>query len=547
MKFYYYLRTFLFLMFFGSGTISTYAQMTYSDSVFFYSVFTLTKYSDDTLFPGNWYIHDSVQNVQSFFNNLDSSYVFSLSDLENQNTFIIDDSLTYDSLRNATYNLYPFIFNQSDPLISIGFQLNGKTSKTYSYFYPSLDTQQNCKTAFLVLPGNGENESTNIVQGIGYHNQNCSVVNHLKSVGDVYTYIKPNQDARAFYWNNLRLNDYLYFYLNITHKNYGINYLTEIIATIKYLKSHYSKVILLGCSEGGYAGLLASMFTEPDASIISAGYTIGFDTSIYSKNILRERFDSLVDKTSMNVVKHSIDSLQTSYLFTYGNYDYLTLMQLEHDSLYTQQYLNDTTKCSFYYNYNFHSFPDCNAIDSFVNTITPRALVRFKESDTTSADSTIALIKTCGKQLLKLEIRKDTTLYKTILNPSFQNYVTLKDSGMYYVRNILAIDSSYSICSDSIYFAPPPIVVAPNFINNIPLENDDIVVNNPVQNQLVIHINKSNLLTEYELFDIMGKKHMVFDSQKADIVISVNHIPAGIYFLKVSRNQETRSYKILKL
>jgi hypothetical protein len=138
-------------------------------------------------------------------------------------------------------------------------------------------------------------------------------------------------------------------------------------------------------------------------------------------------------------------------------------------------------------------------------------------------------------------------LYKTILNPSFQNYVTLKDSGMYYVRNILAIDSSYSICTDSIYFAPPPIVVTPNFINNIPLENEDLVVNNPVQNQLVIHTNKSTLLSEYELFDIMGKKLMVFDSQKADIVISVNHIPAGIYFLKVSRNQETRSYKILKL
>jgi hypothetical protein len=249
----------------------------------------------------------------------------------------------------------------------------------------------------------------------------------------------------------------------------------------------------------------------------------------------------------MNVVKHSIDSLQTNYLFTYGNYDYLTLMQLEHDSLYTQQFLNDTTKCSFYYNYNFHSFPDCNAIDSFVNTISPRALVHFTESDTSSVDSTIALINTCGKQLLKLEIRKDTALYKTILNPSFQNYVTLKDSGMYYVKNILATDSSYSFCTDSIYFAPPPVIVTPNLVSDIALNNEDIAYNNPIQNQLIIHTKEHNILTEYSLYDITGKAYMVFDSKKTDLLILTGHLPAGIYFLKETRNQTTKSYKILKL
>lgn len=282
----------------------------------------------------------------------------------------VNDTLFYDTARNNTFNTYSFVYQQNNPLVNINFTLNGKTGKSYSLLYPK-DTATQAKNAYLMLTGNGNNETSYLVQGIGYHNLLCYVTNNLKSSGDVYAYMKPNEDARALFWNNLKLNNaYMASYLATSmHHPFALNYLVEIIATIKYLKTKYCKVIVYGLSEGGYAGLLASLIEKPNGAFISAGYAVGFDTSWTSYSILQERFDSLVFKFHKDTIKSIIDTGNTKYLFSWGDSDPTNLMQAEHDSNYTQNFLNDSIHCTYYYNYQNHTFPACGIIDTFTNMV----------------------------------------------------------------------------------------------------------------------------------------------------------------------------------
>lgn len=151
-----------------------------------------------------------------------------------------------------------------------------------------------CKTAFLIIPGSGADQSTLVVQGVGYHNQICYVQNACLPYGDVFTYIKPNEDVRAICWNKFKLSNYLISYLQNNGKHYGVNYLIEIIATLQWMKNKYERVVVLGLSEGGYAAMLASFYAKPHGAVISSAYSIHFDSSA-SATILQERFDSLVE------------------------------------------------------------------------------------------------------------------------------------------------------------------------------------------------------------------------------------------------------------
>ena len=92
MKFY----TILFVFIIGIQS-KVFAQMTSSDSVFFSSIFTDTKYADDTTFPGNWFIHDSVQDILTFNQQLDSIFKYSIEDFNKIDSIIVEDYFSFDS------------------------------------------------------------------------------------------------------------------------------------------------------------------------------------------------------------------------------------------------------------------------------------------------------------------------------------------------------------------------------------------------------------------------------------------------------------------
>jgi hypothetical protein len=536
MKFY----PLLFILIFGLQS-KVFGQLTSSDSTFFSSIFTDTKYADDTTFPGNWFIHDSVQDILTFNQQLDSIFKYSIEDFNKIDSIIVEDYFSFDSVRNTTYANYPFVFTQTNPLVYLDFKLLGKKGRSYAYLFNSF-TNQTCKTAYLIVPGGGENQSTSIVQGMGYHNLNCTIVNNLMNSGDVYTMVKPNEDARAIYWLDKRLNSYLVSHLDSINKNYGVNYLIELVALIKNLKKQYTKVVVLGASEGGYASLLASLVTEPDAVMVSAGYSVGFDSSIYSKDILRLRFDSLVDFTTSYSLKQKIDTQSTKYLFTWGNYDGITLMQMEYDSASTQNYFYNSLNCSFYYNYNFHSFPGCAIIDSFSAGIPYRNTVRFTPMSSTP-DSIVSEIQVCGNNYLKIEVYRDTTLYTTIMNPSPLNYITLSDSGAYTLRNIMTLDSTVYYCYDTIVLHK---ITVPNALNEIDHSNYSISCTNPVFETLNIENSFTNGFSDYTLYSLDGHILYQWKSASKNSSVNVSTLAAGLYILHVSNSTSTSSTKILK-
>jgi hypothetical protein len=314
-------------------------------------------------------------------------------------------------------------------------------------------------------------------------------------------------------------------HLDSINKNYGVNYLIELVALIKNLKKNYTKVIVLGASEGGYASLLASLVAQPDAIMISAGYSIGFDTSVLSKDILRLRFDSIVDYYSANNIKQKIDSQLTKYL-----------------SATTQNYFYNSLNCSFYYNYNNHSFPDCNIIDSFSAGIPHRNIVQFIPLSS-SSDSIVGEIQVCGNNYLKIEVYRDTTLYATITNPSPINYITLTDSGAYTLRNIMTLDSTVYYCYDTIVLNK---ITVPNALNEIDHLNNSISYTNPVFETLHIENTFTNGFSDYTLYSLDGHILNQWKSASKKTSLNVSFLAAGLYILQVSNSTSTSSIKILK-
>lgn len=521
--------------------------MSPADSTWFTQYFLNGKYADEGSYPGSWFIHDSLHSTTDFVSQVDADFKFKLEDFNTINSMVVDGTLYYDTPRNNTYNLYPFAFQQLNPLVYFDYTLNGKNNKAYSFLYPK-DSVSPSEYAFLVIPGNGNNSGTELVQGNGYHNSWCYITNELKQKGDVYAYMKPNEDARAIFWNQYKVfHEYLVYYLDAIGHPYGLNYLTELIATIHALKKNYCKVIVLGLSEGGYSGLLASLIARPDASLISAGYAVGFDTSYISYNTLQYKFDSLVFYFDRDSVKNTILSGQTRYMFTWGDSDQVNLMQGEHDSKYTQLFLNDSSKCQFYYNYYYHSFPQCNVLDTFSNEIFALPKVHFQIVDSSNADTLITLISNCGNTAYSFDLFRNDTFYYSFIFATQDITIPITDSGKYYLKNIVNINGDSATCSDTIIFNKNIPPVTPEFISDIS-KSIQIQYNNPVINILQVkNSSVSKNSSTYYIYDIFGTEKMKINTREKHLSIDMQALSSGIYFLKINDGVSSFTGKIIKL
>ncbi len=531
----------LFLLSFLFHLKHSLAQLNAIDSLIFNQVFSSTKYVNDSVYIGKWYLYDSIQSVSDFDNQKDSIFKYSLSDFYKIDSMNVSSQFQFDTLINPTFNSYPFVYKQKDPLVYFDFNLNEKNSRTYSLFYPK-DTNQLSKTAFLVIAGNGENSTSKIAQGIDYYNNLCYVANNIKTFGDVFIFMKPDEDARAIYWNNKKAdNQQLVDQLDSLDRPYGLNYLIEIIATIKTLQNQYCKVMVLGISEGGYASLIASLITKPDASLVSAGYSVKFDNSPISLPILYNRFDSIVYLYSKDSIKNLIQNSFTKYVFTYGDLDAVNLMQAEHDFNYTESYFNDTIHCSFFYDYMYHNFPSCNAINQFLIPKISETKLTFNNIAPSRIDTLFALVSNCSDSCYNFDLYLNGSLYESYLNICGDTVLTLIDSGLYSIKNNIIDNSIPPICDDTILWEP---ISYPAYTSNIEFSNW-ITFNNPVYSNLYIN-NKINKPAEITILDMYGRLIFNKNLSKHQEIIDMNMYPSGIYFIKFSFEGRSFVAKVLK-
>jgi len=443
-KFYKWGFVFYFVLFFKTNS---HAQLSPADSTLFSTIFTSQIYIPYWNYPYPWYVYDSIQTKQQLENRFITTFPFTPADFNN-NTYenIQNATLSYSTQINSSFNTFPWIYNQTDPVMQLPFTLNGKMDTAYTAYTPSV-ANGDCNTAFLLIHGNDINTTTQLLQGIGYACYYCNVKNTCLQYGDVYTYSKPNEDWRAIYWKRKKLNDYAYNYCEAIGHNYGTNYLIETMALVKHLKKSYSKIILLGISEGGYTALLNLLNTEPDAAVVSGGYSIDFDTYLPSQFLLSNRFGNAPDSYRRDTVKDRISKSKTNILFTWGESDNVDLMDPEHDFHFTQNFLNNTTNCSYFYNFNYHTFPPCGVLDTFIQRIKakPKAFI-VPITGVCKSDSQQIKIGLCGQAPFQFDIYKNDTLLTSINTNNDTVIYTLMDEGIYQIKNMddASIHAGYS-------------------------------------------------------------------------------------------------------
>lgn len=518
------------------------AQLSAADSTFFNSIFTQPRFISPLQYPGNWFIYDTIRSTAALYASFDSNFKFTLKDLDSLHKMSVASTLISDTQRNNSFNQFPSLYPMIDPIKVLPFSLNQKQQKAYTVFNKGIE-QTNCKAAYIIMQGSGINNTKDLVNDTGYHNINCKLLSHLKSKGDVFTLIKPNEDIRAMYWNGMKLNDYIFSYLETSKHHYGINYLIELIALIKYVKQYYDKVYLLGLSEGGYASLLANLFEETDEVVISGGYSINFDTFAWSNSTLRTRFDSLVDRYVKFNLKTKIQQSNTSYLFTWGNNETVPLMQEEHNFKYTSNYFNGVNNTKFYYNFNYHSFPSCEVIDSFIQ-LENRPKTHFQIVDSSKADSVITKVNFCGNGPIDFKLFRDGILYATYFNITDSILIRLKYGGKYYLKDIQNGKDLFLSCKDTIKINLPKVL-------NVSCNKFDqnIHVNSPFQSQLIIHVlyTKFNEPHTIKIHDLQGRELFCkMGKQGEDISLNTSNWGNGIYIISLQTQNGNCSRKIFK-
>lgn len=535
------MRNFLLFLAFSGCYFKSSGQLTSADSSFFQSIFTNPRYVEDSFFVGSWYHYPSMDSVAQLYSTLNNSFVFGINDLDSISTLQVANSFEFDTMVNNSMIPYPWMYGESNKMVTLDYSFLNKSCKAYSYYYPDTLTTD-CNYAFLVVPGTGANEAYQIVNGWGYHNQLCLMLPNLRKYGDVFTFIKPNEESRAIFWNKLKLNEYIVTYLISQSKRYGINYLIELIAWVRFLKNKYDKVFLFGLSEGGYSSLLCTMFEEPTAAMISGGYSIGFDTSAQEKSILMTRFDSLLDTFSMAKVKDKIQNSSTHYLFTWGENDPVVTMDPEHDFHYTENYFNGLSNCSYFYDFNDHTFPPCPNIDTFIERMLKFPVAHFRVIDTLQPDTLRCQVEFCEPGNYSFDLFRDNQFVQTFTQVIDKQEILLTDSGMYSIRNVM--DTSYSgICKDSIRFETQFAVNTSQSIKN----NVIPVYRNPFHDELHIQLPANSLKNvQLNIMDAAGKVVLHIKSDIDRIVYNTSTWPSGIYIVKIISDAGIWKAKLLK-
>jgi len=109
--------------------------------------------------------------------------------------------------------------------------------------------------------------------------------------------------------------------------------------------------------------------------------------------------------------------------------------------------------------------------------------------------------------------------------------------------------------SDSVTNALSPIFVTgtssvtPNNTQST-FDNKISVYPNPFNSDLNIQLNVEKGNYQVSLFDMSGKavtSNMVETTgQSTPVVLSLNHVASGVYFIRVSNNSETYTLKVVK-
>jgi hypothetical protein len=356
------------------------AQFSVSDSAFLNSLFVENLYINNNLYSNSWFNNDSLSSLNDLYVQIEQQYPFYDSMLLGAYSGIqFNGGVQYNTPVNNRIQQYNTqnnsnLFGTYNPFIELPFELGGIQGKASAL----LDTGivNNNENAFIIFTGTGDNQLTRVaVNANDYHNLNCEVRYHLKQKGDVYIPGQANEDNRAIHFNKMKLGRYypvmptfLHDYLNNKEQSMGINHLIETIAWVKYLKTKYQRVYILGLSSGGTEALWVSLLTQPKGTMVSSGYSVLFDTDSLFQTVNGYFYGNCMNYFLKDTVKKYINNGSTYYYFTQSFGD-LPIFQQDSIGNFTPAFFAGNNKFNFVSNYYDHAFPPCGLIDTFLNHI----------------------------------------------------------------------------------------------------------------------------------------------------------------------------------
>lgn len=346
---------------------------------------------------------------------------------------------SYASISTAT-NILPCAGNA----FQLNFSLNNKNSSAYFY---KVDTGMK-NTAIFVIPGTGNNQSSQILSNVpaNYHNYYNSIYFGLPESclkhGDMYMYIKPNEDIRAIRYGNFKLSEpNLYPVLTNRGTSYTSNLFIECFAIVKYLKTKYRKVIIYGLSQGGTTSMITAVETDPDASLVCSGYSTTWDTAFYASGPSGLIQDSIFNVYSSKNIKDSMTQNMGYYFYSWGSADVISLAQ-EYPFHRSQNKWGNHCNIQYHYGLYNHAIPFV-AADTFLSRCIRRPKMEITQlPGQCVADSVKIRLRLFGSPPFQMQMFRDSTFVQNITVNDTTADLTLFQAGTYQFFNITDIKNT---------------------------------------------------------------------------------------------------------
>jgi hypothetical protein len=201
-------------------------------------------------------------------------------------------------------------------ILTLTYEYNGQPDTAFAYYKPSSNKTKN-EVGINVIPGSGYNQSSAIFYN-EKDNYQSNIDDVMEHYGDVFVYVKPNEDFLAIHNGNAKIDELSYVnYLINNGSSYSSYYMIQSMALSKFIKNNYKKLYVCGLSQGGFAALVNSLQSQPDKSIIASGYSVLLDHPYVSgfNQLIIPNINTLY--TSVEI-KKQIKESETKFLFTWG-------------------------------------------------------------------------------------------------------------------------------------------------------------------------------------------------------------------------------------
>ena len=322
---------------------------------FFSEYPAITFYTPDS----NNFIYDEVQNFDDLKRIIAKDCPFSVTEAEHL------DGIIPFAIQAPILGLHNQVPNYDTVLQEVygTFAIDTFVRNWYAYYNHSLvDTT----VAFLIIPGTGIHNGWHIAAGDTgyYHNVPSPIKDKCLAFGDVYTYVKPNEDFRGI-WKDIGGSymklDYNYFtpYTDLHGNSWAANMQIECTAIVKCLKLKYNKVIVLGLSNAGIPALIAAIEGNANGVNCASGLSVTDYDGFSLTNFENPFYYNLFKKYSLDSIKLKMQNTSTYYLFSYGDGDCCTNYYEYNTHILQDTFSTLSNPChiDFTYNFNGHHFP----------------------------------------------------------------------------------------------------------------------------------------------------------------------------------------------